>query len=157
MRSKALTPLFIFLSLVALGMIGYALYDVIAYFNFKNKALISEGTIIDFDVNISKDKKNREVLSYAPIFSYYVKESDRILKKKSPNYKKEKTYKKGDKVSILYKKEDPRHAMIEGNHDWRIPIFLMIFGLIALYFSSFHMIHGFHFDRYYNGHWFDPD
>ena len=95
----------------------------------------AEGTITGFYTmeGEAKFRKNRKPV-YAAVFSYNDKngEQHEII---TSTFKKQRKYKKGDKVVVYYHLDTPKKAQIDDSFPWKREIIIWVIGLLGICFT----------------------
>ena len=111
--------------LVGLGFLWGTWAALDSTLEFRKTAVAAEGTVIDFTTHQSDGKT-----MYTPKIQFATADG-REIEFSSSSSSSSPGYDRGDKVKILYSKETPERARIDGFMDnWFLPILLGFFGLI---------------------------
>lgn len=113
-------------------------------FNFLDKAISVKGRVVDLDTryssNSSSSSRTTNSPTYAPVVAFVTVDGEKIVFTSSTSSNPP-LYRVGESIKLLYLKESPRNAVIDGFFSlWG---FLFIVGIIGLAFGivSFVMIY----------------
>lgn len=117
----------ILLMFVGIIFCGLGLFVCIDYFRFNRNTIKTQGTITDYNVQISKNKRK----AYQPIFEYTIKgHTYEVKSKRSFTYH---VIPIGQSADVLYSQGNEEGARLAKGNDCIIGIFFMILGAIIFY------------------------
>jgi len=123
-----------------LGVLGIAFagYMYVSQTTFLEKSVETEGTVIGIDrvKKRSKNHHNQYTYTYRPVISYVAGTSNyRFTSYDGSSYSE--NYQVGQKIAVLYNRENPSDAQIKTKADYRVSIIAGLIGLAALGYGIF--------------------